>query len=162
MRENMLVIDDRSCRLFLRRVNPKKLVSIQRKVQAHLASDRELKEEAQRAFQSYLKSVFLMRDKLVFDVFKLDTDSFAASLGLAVPPRVRFLQKQLKMRQQQKGASVAPKKEEGKSPKRKPIMKVALDGNLVGIVISYISDSNTCTYYFLSQKGMRKRMTTTS
>ncbi len=49
------------------RVNPRKLVSIQRKIQANLASDRELKEEAQRAFLAYVKSVYLMRDKAVCD-----------------------------------------------------------------------------------------------
>ncbi len=92
------------------------MVSIQRKVQAHLASDQELKEEAQRAFQSYLKSVFLMRDKMVFDISKLDTDAFAASLGLAVPPRVRFLQKNNKARQQ--GTA--------KEEKKLPIMKAIL------------------------------------
>ena len=61
-----------------------------------MASDRELKEEAQRAFQSYLKSIFLMKDKNIFDVTSVDTVAFAASLGLVVPPRVRFLQKHLR------------------------------------------------------------------
>ena len=42
----------------------------------------------------------------MFDVFKLDTDAFAASLGLAVPPRVRFLQKQLKLREEAKNKKV--------------------------------------------------------
>jgi ATP-dependent RNA helicase DDX10/DBP4 len=74
-------------------------MSVQKKIQAHLASDRDLKDQAQRAFLAYLKSIFLMKDKSVFDVFQLDTDSFAASLGLAVPPRVRFLQKHLKNKQ---------------------------------------------------------------
>ena len=32
-------------------VNPKKIVDMQRKIQAHLASDPELKASAQRAFQ---------------------------------------------------------------------------------------------------------------
>lgn len=76
------------------------MTSIQRKIQASLASDNELKAEAQRAFQSYLKSIFLMKDKTVFDVFQLNTDAFAASLGLAVAPRVRFLQRQLKIKAQ--------------------------------------------------------------
>ena len=87
------------------RANPQKIVSIQRKIEANLASDHELKESAQRAFQSYLKSVYLLKNKSVFDVFKLDTDAFAASLGLAVPPRVRFLQKQLKLREEAKNKS---------------------------------------------------------
>jgi ATP-dependent RNA helicase DDX10/DBP4 len=72
-----------------------------------LASDIELKESAQRAFQSYLKSIFLLKNKSVFDVFKLDTTAFAASLGLAVPPRVRFLQKQLKLKEEAKQKNLA-------------------------------------------------------
>ncbi len=39
-----------------------------------------------------MKSIFLLRNKGVFDVFKLDTDKFANSLGLAVPPRLKFLE----------------------------------------------------------------------
>jgi len=77
-------------------VNPKKMTDIHRKIQAHLASDTQLKESAQRAFQAYLKSVYLLKNKHVFDVFKLDTAAFASSLGLAVPPRVRFLERQIK------------------------------------------------------------------
>jgi hypothetical protein len=35
---------------------------------SHLASDKNLKESAQRAFQAYIKSVFLMRNKSIFQV----------------------------------------------------------------------------------------------
>lgn len=85
-------------KVFLCRPNPKKIVSIQRKIEAHLASDHELKETAQRAFHSYIKSTYLLKNKAVFDVFKLDTAIFASSLGLAVQPRVRFLEKQIKLK----------------------------------------------------------------
>ena len=64
---------------------------------AHLASDKNLKESAQRAFQSYIKSVYLMKNKNIFNVHKLETEKFAESLGLAAPPRVRFLDKQKKI-----------------------------------------------------------------
>ncbi|KAE9543021.1 hypothetical protein AGLY_002932 [Aphis glycines] len=84
------------------KVNPNKLTSIQRTLEATLAKDHILKESAQRAFVSYIKSVFLMKDKSVFDVSALDTDSFASSLGLAIPPRVRFLQKWKKAKEAQK------------------------------------------------------------
>lgn len=59
------------------RVNPNKLTSIQRTLEATLAKDHILKESAQRAFVAYIKSVFLMKDKNVFDVSALDTDAFA-------------------------------------------------------------------------------------
>lgn len=94
-------------------------MSVTRKFEALLARDLTLKECAQRAFKAYLKSVFLMKNKDVFDVTQLDLPSFArlifighldgkfkvkifhnvffslffSSLGLAVAPRVRFLQK---------------------------------------------------------------------
>ncbi|XP_067418918.1 probable ATP-dependent RNA helicase DDX10 isoform X2 [Emydura macquarii macquarii] len=75
------------------KINPEKLVDVQKKMQAFLAQDQELKERAQRCFVSYLRSVFLMKNKEVFDVFKLPLAEYAHSLGLAVAPRVRFLQK---------------------------------------------------------------------
>ncbi|XP_020658821.3 putative ATP-dependent RNA helicase DDX10 [Pogona vitticeps] len=75
------------------KINPEKLVDIQKKMQSFLAQDQELKERAQRCFVSYLRSVYLMKNKDVFDVLKLPIAEYALSLGLAVAPRVRFLQK---------------------------------------------------------------------
>ena len=77
-------------------VNPSKLFSIQRKLEAFLAMDPEFKQMAQRAFVTYIKSVFLMKDKTVFDVHQIDLNALARSLGLAIAPRVRFLQKRIK------------------------------------------------------------------
>ncbi|CAN9512200.1 unnamed protein product [Ophioblennius macclurei] len=74
-------------------VNPEKLQSVQGKLQAFLAQEKEQKERAQRCFVSYLRSVHLMRNKQVFDVFRLAVQDYAHSLGLAVAPRVRFLQR---------------------------------------------------------------------
>ena len=47
------------------------------RVEAALAKNPEMKMIAQRAFVSYAKSVFLMKNKSVFDVHKLDTNAFA-------------------------------------------------------------------------------------
>uniref|UniRef100_A0A673I3Z4 ATP-dependent RNA helicase n=1 Tax=Sinocyclocheilus rhinocerous TaxID=307959 RepID=A0A673I3Z4_9TELE len=44
-------------------------------------------------FVSYLRSIYLMKNKDVFDVFQLKLPEYATSLGLAVAPRVRFLNK---------------------------------------------------------------------
>ncbi|XP_049937559.1 probable ATP-dependent RNA helicase DDX10 [Schistocerca serialis cubense] len=82
------------------KINPNKLQSPQRKLEALLAQDPALKESAQRAFVAYLKSVFLMADKAVFNIETLDTDAYAKSLGLAIPPRIRFLQKYQKAQRQ--------------------------------------------------------------
>ncbi|XP_064027256.1 probable ATP-dependent RNA helicase DDX10 isoform X1 [Pogoniulus pusillus] len=75
------------------KINPEKFTDIQKRMQAFLAQDQELKEKAQRCFVSYLRSVYLMKNKEVFDVFKLPLAEYALSLGLAMAPRVRFLQK---------------------------------------------------------------------
>jgi len=83
------------------KVNPIKLWSIQGKIESLLAADTVLKDFAKGAFVSYIKSVHLMSDKSVFNVKELDTDKYATSLGLAVPPRVRFLQKEEKRKKQQ-------------------------------------------------------------
>lgn len=78
------------------KINPNKLQSPHRKLEALLARDVAFKETAQRAFVAYVKSVFLMKDKEVFNVHSLDTDAYAKSLGLAIPPRIRFLQRMQK------------------------------------------------------------------
>uniref|UniRef100_A0A8C1YTE2 ATP-dependent RNA helicase n=1 Tax=Cyprinus carpio TaxID=7962 RepID=A0A8C1YTE2_CYPCA len=75
------------------KVNPEKLVSVQQKLEAFLAQEKEQKERAQRCFVSYLRSIYLMKNKDVFDVFQLKLPEYAMSLGLAVAPRVRFLNK---------------------------------------------------------------------
>ncbi|XP_063241066.1 probable ATP-dependent RNA helicase DDX10 [Bacillus rossius redtenbacheri] len=92
------------------RINPNRLVNPVRKMEAFLARDPNLKASAQRAFVSYAKSVFLMGNKQVFNVHALNTDAYAKSLGLVVPPRIRFLQsleKQKQQQQQRKHSSAA-------------------------------------------------------
>lgn len=79
-------------------VNPEKLTSVRQKLEAFLAQEKEQKERAQRCFVSYLRSIFLMKNKDVFDVFQLNLPEYATSLGLAVPPRVRFLNKAQKQK----------------------------------------------------------------
>ncbi|KAM5246061.1 putative ATP-dependent RNA helicase DDX10 [Ctenodactylus gundi] len=75
------------------KINPEKLIDVQKKLESFLAQDQDLKERAQRCFVSYIRSVYFMKDKEVFDVSKLPISEYALSLGLAVAPRVRFLQK---------------------------------------------------------------------
>uniref|UniRef100_A0A8C6S7J2 ATP-dependent RNA helicase n=1 Tax=Neogobius melanostomus TaxID=47308 RepID=A0A8C6S7J2_9GOBI len=61
-------------------VNPEKLQNVEQKLESFLAQEKEMKERAQRCFE-------------VFDVNKLQLHEYALSLGLAVAPRVRFLNK---------------------------------------------------------------------
>ncbi|KAJ6639002.1 putative ATP-dependent RNA helicase DDX10 [Pseudolycoriella hygida] len=80
-------------------IDPKKMFTPRAKMEAFLAANQELKESAQRAFLAYIKSVFLMKNKKIFNVDKLDTDAYARSLGLVVVPRIRFLAKLRKNRE---------------------------------------------------------------
>ncbi|KAJ1075651.1 hypothetical protein K5549_017693, partial [Capra hircus] len=79
-----------------KRINPEKLIDVQKKLESFLAQDQDLKERAQRCFVSYIRSVYLMKDKEIFDVSKLPIPDYALSLGLAVAPRIRFLQRMQK------------------------------------------------------------------
>lgn len=64
-------------------------------MEAFLARDPALKDTAKRAVTTYAKSVFLMKNKKIFDVHSLNIDAYAASLGLLNPPRLRFLQRRM-------------------------------------------------------------------
>lgn len=87
-------LQDRKVPINRIQVNPDKVQCVKQKLEAFLAQEKEQKERAQRCFVSYLRSVYMMRDKEVFDVFKLPIREYALSLGLAVAPRVRFLSNQ--------------------------------------------------------------------
>ena len=50
-----------------------------------------------QCFISYIKGYFLMKNKDMFDISKIDTTKYAQSLGLVLIPRIRFLQKHEKM-----------------------------------------------------------------
>ena len=88
-------------------VNANKMQTITGSMAAFLAGDKNLKETAQRAFVSYIKSVALMRNKKIFSVGSIQLERFAESLGLATTPRVRFLE-----RQNKKNVKTFPLKEE--------------------------------------------------
>lgn len=74
------------------KVNPRRTLSIQTKLQSILAAEPSLKYLAQKAFVSYMRSVFLQPAKDVFDVNALPAEEFSLSLGLLSSPRIRFTQ----------------------------------------------------------------------
>uniref|UniRef100_A0A1A9W959 ATP-dependent RNA helicase n=1 Tax=Glossina brevipalpis TaxID=37001 RepID=A0A1A9W959_9MUSC len=82
-------------------IDPKKLFSPRAKIEAFLAQNPELKASAQRAFVAYIKSIFLMKNKKIFNVKALDLEAYAKSLGLILTPRVRFLERFLKRQNNQ-------------------------------------------------------------
>jgi len=97
-------------------IDPRRLFSPRVKMEAFLAQSTELKESAQRCFISYIKSVHMMKNKKIFNVESIDFDEYALSLGLMVTPRVRFLQRLKKRKEQQlKGNAAAGAGEEASS-----------------------------------------------
>lgn len=71
----------------------KHLFFIENTVSSHLVRDVSLKEEAKRAFSCYIKSMLNSRFRHLFDQNKLNLKAYAKSLGLAVTPRVRPLER---------------------------------------------------------------------
>lgn len=74
-------------------INPTKTVLVTQRASSLVASNPRLNALAKKAFKSYVRSVHLMPDKNVFKVEDLPLDAFAASLGLAATPNLRFLHK---------------------------------------------------------------------
>ncbi|CAH2085096.1 unnamed protein product [Euphydryas editha] len=74
-------------------VDASKVMIPLRKIESLLSDNGELKKTAQRAFMSYIKSIYLMKNKDIFNVQLLDTDAFSRSLGLIVPPAIKFMYK---------------------------------------------------------------------
>jgi ATP-dependent RNA helicase DDX10/DBP4 len=77
------------------KVNPNKTnaVSSRQRISSVVAADKDIKALAQKAFMSYVRSVYLMPAKDVFDASQLPLDEFALSLGLPGAPRMPFLAK---------------------------------------------------------------------
>jgi len=102
-------------------IDPKQLFSPRVKMEAYLAQSKELKDTAQRAFIAYIKSVFLMKNKKVFNVESINFDEFAKSFGLVVTPRVRFLQRLKKRKEQQQKGTTTVDNEQSESSENENI-----------------------------------------
>lgn len=75
------------------KLNPAKTTSCRQKVTSVVAADKETKALAQKAFMSYVRSVYLQPNKDVFKATEIPLDEFALSLGLPGAPRMPFLAK---------------------------------------------------------------------
>lgn len=96
------------------RVDQRQLLDIRKKLQSTIAQFPSLKEFAQRSFVAYIRSIYLMANKDVFDVHSIDCKALAESYGLVVVPRVRFLARAAAKGNLNKG-STAPKGQKEKS-----------------------------------------------
>ncbi|KAJ5894832.1 ATP-dependent RNA helicase dbp4 [Penicillium taxi] len=77
----------------IERINIKtaKQQTIKHQLQNMCFKDPELKYLGQKAFISYAKSVYVQKDKEIFNIKELALEDFAASLGLPGAPRIKFI-----------------------------------------------------------------------
>jgi ATP-dependent RNA helicase DDX10/DBP4 len=65
--------------------------SIKNQLQNMCFKDPELKYLGQKAFISYVKSIYVQKDKETFHLKELKLEDYAASLGLPGAPRIKFI-----------------------------------------------------------------------
>ncbi|KAJ1904265.1 ATP-dependent RNA helicase dbp4 [Coemansia sp. IMI 209127] len=79
----------------VKEISPKqnKLMTVSQQLQHLCFQDSEIKYLGQRAFVTYVRSVYLQKNKAVFDIEKLPLEQFAQSLGLPGAPKIKFVKK---------------------------------------------------------------------
>nr|XP_043607842.1 DEAD-box ATP-dependent RNA helicase 32-like [Erigeron canadensis] len=75
----------------LAEANKNRLQSISGLLGGLLVKETGLQPLAQKAFKTYVKSIYKKNDKEVFDVTKLPIEDYSASLGLPMTPRLHYL-----------------------------------------------------------------------
>ncbi|CED83268.1 dead-domain-containing protein [Phaffia rhodozyma] len=73
------------------KIRESKTMSIKSQMQSFAFQDPELKYLGQRAFISYLKSIYIQKNKEIFQVGALPVEAFAESLGLPGAPQIKFI-----------------------------------------------------------------------
>jgi ATP-dependent RNA helicase DDX10/DBP4 len=105
------------------KVNPDKLIyNVSKQLQNFCFRDPEIKYCGQKAFISYVRSVFLQKNKQVFKVDELPLEEFASALGLPGQPKVKFLNKRTK--DSVKHYNVADEEEKKEKDKEKSKTKI--------------------------------------
>ncbi|ORX47726.1 DEAD-domain-containing protein [Hesseltinella vesiculosa] len=75
------------------KIRANKQQTIQTKLQSFCFQDPEIKYLGQRAFVAYLRSIYLQRNKSIFNVQEMPAEAYAHSLGLAGTPKIKFIKK---------------------------------------------------------------------
>uniref|UniRef100_A0A0N4ZMK1 ATP-dependent RNA helicase n=1 Tax=Parastrongyloides trichosuri TaxID=131310 RepID=A0A0N4ZMK1_PARTI len=87
-------------------VDSSKLIDIKKKLQVAIVQEKTLKDYGQKSYISYLKAIYSMKDKSVFDVKSINFKALAESYGLVVQPKVRFLNKRLEEKERGKNKDI--------------------------------------------------------
>lgn len=112
-------------------VRQKKRQSIKDQLVHMLFKDPALKYLAQKAFVTYVKSVYLQKDKEIFKLTEYDLEAFAASLGLPGAPKIKFLKnddakkRKAESRQEMQVSASEDEEEEEKEEEDGPAKKKA-------------------------------------
>ncbi|OJJ44989.1 hypothetical protein ASPZODRAFT_153310 [Penicilliopsis zonata CBS 506.65] len=72
-------------------IKANKQQSVKNQLQNMCFKDPELKYLGQKAFISYVKSIYIQKDKEIFKLKDLQLEDFASSLGLPGVPRIKFI-----------------------------------------------------------------------
>ncbi|KAF7969085.1 hypothetical protein HWV62_14240 [Athelia sp. TMB] len=84
-----------------------KTQNIDNQLQNLAFQDTDIKYLGQRAFVSYLRSIYLHKDKAIFKLEELPVDRFAESLGLPGAPKIKFLGKEIAKKKKNASRSIA-------------------------------------------------------
>ncbi|KAH3899346.1 RNA-dependent ATPase HCA4 SCDLUD_004786 [Saccharomycodes ludwigii] len=115
-------------------IKQSKKKSIQPQLQSLLFKDPELKYLGQKAFISYVRSIFIQKDKEVFKFDELPTEDFAQSLGLPGAPKIKI-----------KGMKTIQKAKELKNTSRQLLLLGKADAN--GEIVKDLAEKETKTKY---------------
>ncbi|KAG2007081.1 ATP-dependent rRNA helicase RRP3 [Coprinopsis cinerea AmutBmut pab1-1] len=77
------------------KIRQSKTQNIQLQLQKLCFEDPEIKYLGQRAFVSYLRSIYLQKNKSIFKLDALPVDRYAESLGLPGTPKIKFLNREI-------------------------------------------------------------------
>lgn len=88
--------------------------SVRQALQGLCFKDPEIKYLGQKAFMSYMRSVYLQRNKKIFDVNALPADEFAEALGLPGAPKIKFAKGQKNVSRQLEAVEGKGKKVQSK------------------------------------------------
>ncbi|KAL5497874.1 DBP4 [Sanghuangporus vaninii] len=90
----MAALEKKDIKIEKIKIKQSKTQSIEKHLQNLAFQDPEIKYLGQKAFVSYMRSVFLHKDKSIFKIDELPAEKFAASLGLPGAPKIKFLSKE--------------------------------------------------------------------
>ncbi|KAG0652721.1 ATP-dependent RNA helicase dbp4 [Hyphodiscus hymeniophilus] len=112
-------------------IREKKQQKVQNQLQNMCFQDPELKYLGQKAFVSYTRSLFVQKDKDIFDISKYNLEGYAASMGLPGAPKIKFQRgddaKRLKNASRAALSSEEDSDREEEKPKKKDEVRTRYD-----------------------------------